>query len=41
LPDYVGMFACTAGIGLEELIHGFKEVGQSFPFLCASSSKHK
>lgn len=24
--DYVGMFACTAGLGLEELVHQFKEV---------------
>ena len=25
--DYVGMFACTAGLGLEALVHQFKEVG--------------
>ena len=24
--DYVGMFACTAGLGLDDVIHQFKEV---------------
>lgn len=26
VDDYVGMFACTAGLGLEDIIHKFKEV---------------
>lgn len=27
VSDYVGMFACSAGHGLEEVIHRYKEVG--------------
>ena len=27
--DYIGMFACTAGLGLDDVILKFKEVGDS------------
>ncbi len=28
--DYIGMFACTAGLGLDDVILKFKEVGCSW-----------
>ncbi|GAX83119.1 hypothetical protein CEUSTIGMA_g10545.t1 [Chlamydomonas eustigma] len=37
LGDYIGMFACTAGIGLEDLVHQFKEAGDDYSYIMAEA----
>ncbi|EFJ51715.1 vitamin B12 dependent methionine synthase [Volvox carteri f. nagariensis] len=37
LEDYVGMFACSAGHGLEEVIAGFKAAGDDYSYIMAEA----
>ncbi|GIL82179.1 hypothetical protein Vretimale_7178 [Volvox reticuliferus] len=37
LEDYVGMFACTAGHGLEEIIARFKAAGDDYSYIMAEA----
>ncbi|GLI63553.1 hypothetical protein VaNZ11_006404 [Volvox africanus] len=37
LEDYVGMFACTAGHGLEEVIAGFKAASDDYSYIMAEA----
>ncbi|GLC76670.1 hypothetical protein PLESTF_001815300 [Pleodorina starrii] len=37
VEDYVGMFACSAGHGLEEVIAGFKAAGDDYSYIMAEA----
>lgn len=37
INDYIGMFACTAGIGLEEVVHKYKEAGDDYSYIMAEA----
>jgi 5-methyltetrahydrofolate--homocysteine methyltransferase len=37
LKDYIGMFACSAGHGLEEVVEGFKEAGDDYSYIMAEA----
>ncbi|GFR43189.1 hypothetical protein Agub_g4181 [Astrephomene gubernaculifera] len=37
VPDYVGMFACSAGHGLHEVISGYKEAGDDYSYIMAEA----
>ncbi|KAG2429238.1 hypothetical protein HXX76_011007 [Chlamydomonas incerta] len=37
VPDYVGMFACSAGHGLEKVIEGYKAAGDDYSYIMAEA----
>lgn len=37
LKDYIGMFACSAGHGLEEVVEGFKQAGDDYSYIMAEA----
>lgn len=37
VPDYIGMFACTSGLGLDDVIHKYKESGDDYSYIMAEA----